>query len=558
MSDAEWVVDFPTLGDVGDAWITQHARVPDSFDRGKPFTQANWQFWCTANHYRVREDAQWIPDRPLLNQAFTYRRSQIVGPQKLGKGPWAAGIIALEAVGPTIFGGWAGKDDGYACSDFGCGCGWEYEYLPGEPMGIRQPSPLIQVTAVSQDQAKNVFRPLRAMIQLGPLSDLLIVRGDHIKILGVFDDPELDRIDMVTSSGSSRLGNPISFALQDESGKATKQNKMVDVYETQRRGAAGMGGRTMETTNAFDPSENSVAQRTWNSTAKDIFRYWRRPPADLSYANRRDRQKIHKYVYFGSPWVDIKSIGAEAEELFAEDPAQAERFFGNRDVAGSGTWLKQGLFEKKHVPGVIVKPRTKVALGFDGSDNEDWTGIRLCTRELYHFTPRYGADERPTQWRPTGDPLRIDRSEVRQAFHSIMNEFTVVRAYLDPPYWGSEIDALAERYGEEIFIKWPTYTIGRMWGALERYRTDLAAPEGEGLMHDGDRDVTEHAKNAIMRTRAIDPLTRKRQYILAKPDGRGHQKIDFLMSDVLAHEAANDAIAAGQFTTETNNGFVYF
>src|SRR5437764_235755 len=143
----EFRVDFPTLGDVIDAWLEQHCRVPDGFSRGRPFKQSDWQFWCTANHYRVREDAAWVPERPLLNQAFVYRRSQVMAPQKTGKGPWAAGVTAAEAVGPVIFGGWAGRGDGYACSEFGCGCGWEYEYLPGEPMGVRHPSPLIQLTA---------------------------------------------------------------------------------------------------------------------------------------------------------------------------------------------------------------------------------------------------------------------------------------------------------------------------------------------------------------------------------------------------------------------------
>jgi hypothetical protein len=137
-----------------------------------------------GEHYRIREEAEWKPDEPLLAQAFVYRRSQIMAPQKTGKGPWAAGITAAEAVGPVVFGGWAEAGDGYACSEHGCGCGWEYEYLPGEPMGIRHPSPLIQLTANSEDQVANVWRPLTAMIRLGPLADLLAVREDFIRILG--------------------------------------------------------------------------------------------------------------------------------------------------------------------------------------------------------------------------------------------------------------------------------------------------------------------------------------------------------------------------------------
>lgn len=286
-----------------------------------------------------------MPDKPLLNQAFQFSRSQIIGPQKTGKGPHGAAITAGEAVGPTVFGGWAGKDDGYACADHGCGCGWEYEYLPGEPMGIRNPSPLIQLTATSEDQVANVYRPLTAMIKLGPLGDLMKVREGFIRILGDSSDEDFDRIDAVTANAQSRLGNPISFALQDESGLYTKTNKMVNVAETQRRGAAGMGGRTIEYSNAFDPAMNSTAQRTYESRANDIFKFFRQPPADLSYGNKRDRAKIHAFVYKGSPWVDLDSIEAEASELMETDRAQAERFFGNRLVSGSGAWLKQGLWE---------------------------------------------------------------------------------------------------------------------------------------------------------------------------------------------------------------------
>ena len=119
----EFVVDFPTLGDLADAWIEQHCRVPNGFDRGASFRQSDWQFWCTANHYRVREDAVWRPERPLLNQAFVYRRSQVIAPQKMGKGPWVACRVTLHAVGPCEFAGWAKAGDQYRCEDNGCGCG---------------------------------------------------------------------------------------------------------------------------------------------------------------------------------------------------------------------------------------------------------------------------------------------------------------------------------------------------------------------------------------------------------------------------------------------------
>ena len=87
--------------------------------------------------------------------------------------------------------------------------------------------------------------------------------------------------------------------------------------------------------------ESSAAQRAFESRQPDIFRYYRKPPADLSYANKRERHKIHLYVYADSPWVDPVTIDAEAAELVETDPTQAERFFGNRLVQGLGAFLKR-------------------------------------------------------------------------------------------------------------------------------------------------------------------------------------------------------------------------
>jgi hypothetical protein len=350
ISDRVGVVDFATLADLQDAWIEQHCRVPDGFSRGQPFRKYDWQFWCMANHYRVREDAVWVPERPLLNQAFVNRRSLVVGPQKCGKGPDSATIVALEAVGPSVFGGWARRGDVYDCAEQGCGCGWHFAYEVGEPKGIRHPSPLIQLTATSADQADNVFRPLKAMIAMGPLKALLLPRDSgYVRIKSDRNEEDLDRIDVVTASANSRLGNPISFALQDESGLYTKANGMRRVAETQRRGAAGMGGRTMETSNAWDPAEQSVAQTTYEAAAEDVFRFFRTPPPHLRYLHKAQRRRIHEFVYEGSDHVNLDSIEAEAAEMIEKDPAQAERFFGNRVVAGGGSWLPDGLWDSCRV-----------------------------------------------------------------------------------------------------------------------------------------------------------------------------------------------------------------
>ncbi|NDK31190.1 condensation domain-containing protein [Nesterenkonia haasae] len=551
-ADGLGVVDFPTLGDLLDGWIEAHCKVPNGFDRGKSFSLSDWQFWCVANHYRVRKSAKWIPASPMRSQAFVYRRSQIVAPQKTGKGPLSAAIVASEAVGPTLFGGWAAEGDQYRCEDHGCPCGWEFDYEPGEPMGIRQPSPLIQLLATSEDQVDNVYGPLKAMIKLGPLGDLMKVREGFIRIMGGSDEKadDFDKIEAVSSSAQSRLGNPISFALQDETGTYTVSNKLVKVAQTQRRGLAGMGGRAMETTNAWDPADNSVAQQTFESTAKDIFKFYRQPPADLSYKNKRERRRIHQFVYAGSPWVNLDDIEAEAAELLEQDPAQAERFFGNRVVYGAGTWLSDEhvvAMEKEHP---LPPDGTSVAGGFDGSDHDDWTAIKLETKEGLLFTPLYGPDSRPAYWNPSEWGGTIPRGEVEAAWDEISRRYELVRVYCDPGFhdersWESDIETWAQLYGEKVFISWPTNMIGRMFPALTRFHADLRSGE---VMLDDCSATRVHLQNAKKVSKTQD------RYVLGKPAQT--QKIDIAVTSVLAHEAAADARAAG-WPVKTEH-YVYF
>jgi len=143
----EWVVAWPTLGFLIADWVEAHCSVPDGFRKGDPFEMYRWQLWCTVNHYRVRPKAT----VGQLSTAFEYRRTQAVAPQKTGKGPWSATLIATEAVGPAVFDGWAEGGEAYDCADHGCRCGWGYEYQPNEPMGRPWPTPLIQLVAKAED-----------------------------------------------------------------------------------------------------------------------------------------------------------------------------------------------------------------------------------------------------------------------------------------------------------------------------------------------------------------------------------------------------------------------
>jgi hypothetical protein len=549
--ESGFLVDWPTLYVALD-WVEAHCVIPDGFRRGQPFTLLAWQAWCLANFYRVKQTAEWIPDNPVLGPAFFYRRAQIVLPQKAGKGPHTAAHCCLEGAGPALFAGWAQRGDGYACSDHGCPCDWAYDYQPGEAMGMPWPTPLIQVTGYSEDSTDNVFGWLRPMIRYGPLFDVMPrVAEEFIRL------PGGGRIDAVASSAQSRLGNPLTFAPQDEVGIWTKANGMHTLATTQRRGLAGMGGRAEETTNGWDPTQDSVAQRTAESASawdphtvepeqraelqrgRDVFRYHPMAPANLSYGDRRERRRIHRYVYGSSlrergGHIDLDAIEAEAAELVATDPVQAERFFGNRPKAGIGSWLPDGLWESRQVTRE-VPDRARIALGFDGSESEDWTGFRAETMDGYGFTPTYGPDRLPTIWDPKQHGGRIPRTEVAAALDELMRRYRVVRLYADPRDWATEIEGWALAYGGKIVFEWPTNRITAMHDCLVRFVTDLSTG---ALTTDPDPVTARHVGNARKLARPGE------RYILGKPTE--HQKIDMAMCAALAHEARCDAVAAGQ------------
>jgi hypothetical protein len=536
----ESVVDFPTLGFLAADWIEAHCSVPSGHDLGLPLVHDGWQLWCSVNHYRVKRGIEFNPTRPLLGPAFHYRRSVVVGPQKNGKSPWAASVLLFEAVGPCIFAGWSVGGEVYRCSEHGCDCGFEFAYEPGDPMGMPRQKSLIQMLATAETQTANVYEPLQTMIRSGPLDAIVKVREGFVRT------PNNGKIEPVSSASRSKLGNPINAALGDESGLYTGTNRLLATWQTMRRGLAGMGGRALEVTNPWDPMESSAAQQAFESRRSDIFRHYRKPPADLSYANKRERHKIHLFSYSDAPWVDVAAIDAEAAELVETDPTQAERFFGNRLVQGLGSYLTEALWDATSAPQPEPPRGTQVSLGFDGSRSGDWTALRAETREGYRFTPTYGPDARPTFWNPAEWEGRIPRGEVHAAVTELFDRYKVARLYVDPRHWETQADEWASEFGEKTVLEWPTNKLGRMFPALTRFLEDSA--EG-ATTHDGDQTARLHALAARKLAKPGD------QYLLGKPSE--NQKIDILMADVLAHEAAADARAAGWPTESDSRMFVF-
>lgn len=182
---------------------------------------------------------------------------------------------------------------------------------------------------------------------------------------------------------------------------------------------------------------------------------------------------------------------------------------------------------------------TSVCGGFDGSLNDDWTCIKLETREGLLFTPRYGPDRRPTIWNPAEWPdHQIPRDQVHEAWAEVAKTYRLLRVYADPGFhdeddWVTDIETWDLQHGPDVFVPWPTNQIGRMYPAVRRFETDLKT---RACTHDGCPITTTHVGNARK-------LAKGDRYILGKP--AQNQKIDAGVTSVICHEAACDMRAAG-------------
>lgn len=185
---------------------------------------------------------------------------------------------------------------------------------------------------------------------------------------------------------------------------------------------------------------------------------------------------------------------------------------------------------------------TAVAGGFDGSENDDFTAIKLETHAGLIFTPRYGPNRAPTIWNPADFDGRIPRDEVHVAWEEVCRRYDVVRVYCDPGFrdessWASEIDSWDAGYGPKKFVSWRmdgSSRIEAVYQMLRRFESDL---DQRRITHDGCPITTAHMGNARRVAKSLD------RYGIGKPSQK--QKIDVAVTSLLAHEAASDARAAG-------------
>jgi hypothetical protein len=199
-------------------------------------------------------------------------------------------------------------------------------------------------------------------------------------------------------------------------------------------------------------------------------------------------------------------------------------------MSGVDAWIAKDVAERQSRVETVA-PGESVALGFDGSLNDDST-VLIASRMSDGFLFPVGIWAKPDG--PEAAWWEVPRSDVLAAIREAFDRYDVARCYMDPHEWRSDVDDLAELFPERV-LAWPTSRDTAMAAALDRLHAGLRTGE---VWHSGDATVLEHFGNAYVRRKGGHRLVRKEH----PQSGR---KIDAVVGCALALEARADALAAG-------------
>lgn len=436
-----------------------------------------------------------------------------------------AGLVGVaEAFGPVRFDGW-GAD--------------------GQPVMRPVRSPLIKCLATEESQAGNTFENIAYIAaEWGPDVHPDIYGGvsgvRQYQSATALYLPHGGEIRACTAGAASKDGGKETHVIPDETHLYVTR-ELRSMYATVAR---NLGKRKIaepwmhQTSTAYRPGEQSVFEETLTAWRKGelsdrVFVNHREAKGRIDIRDEEHTMKQLSYVYGASaPWQDMERKYRDMlDPRICPDEATAARYYLNRPMSTVDAWIAKDVHERQ-TKRDVVDPGEPIALGFDGSLNDDTTVLRGC-RMSDGFLFRIGAWAKPEG--AAGIGWEVPRLEVLAAIREAFARYDVVRGYFDPHEWRSDIETLAEEFGDERVIPWSTNRHTAMAAALDRLHTGLVVGE---VWHDDDPLAAEHYGNVYVAHRGTLRLVRKE-------NPNSSRKIDSVVGDALALEARADALADG-------------
>lgn len=510
--DSDWVYPELTIGyDVID-WIEKTLVQPDGLNAGTPVVltpeQGRFILWLYAI------------DR---NGRFLYQNLTMIRIKGASKSGMAAMLSMAEFIGPCRpqF-----NDDGSL-----------YLGADGQPVAVPHPKPWIQVAAVNISQTQNTFAYFS-----GLLSEP--VREQYGVSLGretAFSETG-GKVQAVTSSPRSLEGARPSFVVLEETGLwvpvTTTGPEMMRVISRNLAKSTDGSARSLQVSNQFDPSENSVLQQTWEAyqaiqsgRSKATGFMWDsiEAPPDIDITDPESLRAGVEAAKGDAFWLDIDRVVSEVMDPRVP-PSISRRFWLNQQTASEDSFVSPQEWGRLVIEGDEILPGEKITLGLDASVSDDHTVLVACREDGFlQVLWRWAPDSRDSE-------SKLPREELDDAVRHAFAAFKVQAFFADPSFIEAHVLQWNADFGRTLRAK----AVGRdpigfdlrgrkqdFTKAVELF---LDAVVTEQVSHSGDPQLNWYVLNARR-------IPNRYGYSVAKRTPDSPMKIDGLISSILALRA---------------------
>jgi hypothetical protein len=551
--------DVKTLGDFVASWMYETLVQPDGENQGGEFLltpeQLNFVRWFYAVDERGR---------------FKYRRAVLRRSKGWGKSPFLGAICLAELCGPVRFAGWNDSDDEvlYRVGP------WTAAVDPGDPIPTDHPMPWVNLAGVSETQTQNTMSVVLSMLEGAPASEMYNL---DVGLTRVYK-PGGGKLVPITASSSTQEGARPSFAVLDETHHWTASNGGWKLAEVIRRNLAksrdGMA-RSIETTNAHAPGEESVAEKSYlaylaqkeGTSASDGLLYdARSAPVSIDLSDPDMVLEGLRLAYGDASWVDLERIREEVYDP-STSPEESRRFYLNQIVAAANAWVRPASWEQNFVPDLeplrFAKPGNwrqgeVVTLGFDGSLTDDSTAL-VAVRASDSAPFLLGIWERPQG--SAGHGWEVDKGQVRDLVDYVMSTLNVVAFFADYAYWETDVDNWRDKYAGRLKVK-ATTKHAIAWDMRGKHKETTQAVEalnraivdGE-LPHGPHKTLNGQDGHAILTRHVLNARYRPNRWGagFGKEHRESPNKVDALAAMMLARMARTRALADGALGRSRSN-----
>lgn len=355
--------DIPelTLGWEAALWAENWLIQPNGPWAGQKFTLTKGQLRFLLHWYGLNDDGSWLYHHGVRRLA-----------KGSGKSPFAGVLSLIEFCAPVRL------------YDFDADS-------PGGVVGKSVDMPLVQIAATSKDQTANTMRMVRAFAPKGSMvCDQFLLDPGKTKY---YRAPE-GTLEVITSSATSAEGAEGSFCVADETEHWKPSNGGVELHSTIMDNLAKSGSRMLETSNAWVPGEDTVAEATWDSWVAQeegriksdtkILYDARIAPANTDINDEASLSKALEFVYADCPWQNIVPIMNRIWSPAAKTN-DSQRKYLNRPASANDAWMEESAFLSNVDRSRGVDPGEEIALFFDGSKTNDHTALIGCCIEDGHI-----------------------------------------------------------------------------------------------------------------------------------------------------------------------------